>query len=1479
MSQVKRYASGTGSDGIQPATPVSQLAFKVNGNEYKLDEQALRDKFNPIFDDLVKKGEAHERDRDKWLASNEQILKNARGGTYDLSSSSGQLYNEHYTGDASKESLGVNADGTSARKTVLGNFLARGHKSDAQRVAMLNHYLGNSIVSGYDQNQADLKRKAQEQADKDKLVGQDHAQNILTKAMSGYGEGTYGKDFTDNPDLIYSKWFGKEQNNAQRYSTLRSNYQSRYDNLFNPELDKYKDYLKGKGYDIDALREKAGSYYDSSSKTFKGKYARIGDLLNLSNPFDTMGIDNTFIDKSAYDKSRAPAATVAGTTPGTSAPSALKQHGDYWTDGTHYWQDKDRKILQKGFGKDNLLYGDDGTPFRGWYLHNGNPDSPFTGWYDSGKQGDVTAGKNYMAALGKSPANTQRLSELSKQYSQIVGAYDSVLNDDHWLTAGEAPKDDATYNVWAGPQASGKQFAKTADITAKFQGLGSKANIQAYTTQQQNAYGRSRIFHMVTLPNHKQYYGSIQTDPLNGVTGMLDPNGKAISDPELINALKGTTYIPDAKNDNWKNTSYTGTGPVADNSLNAAAQRATQLGGIFKEGGIVEHQAGGTIASNTLLTGATAPAKDDNQHQVTVADIGKSISDPNYHISGADKAEIAALGLNLGSLATSIFGGGGAGLAAGLGAAGTLTQLGADYSKHGFKWGDAGAAALGLGLDATAILPGLGVLSEGAKIGKNLARVSRVLVPAMTAFGLHQAAGVVMDIASGKKHVKDLNIDDMRALTNGITAVIGGARSITQRVGTKVTNTNSIALADGKTLDLDEAGVAAIKNAEDPIAAAKSVAERLGIENPELATKKVLSKQGWNPLKGWTKEVPDASVITQKGARVAKAPEDVQGTGLFSNYERWAAQKAAARDLNGGGSPYAVDPKYKLNLGGDVEQTTAGAPAQKTWSTFGDYWNKPDWKGARAAEGEDLGSVVGARRESTGTYNSNPGEPTYEYTAGKTATVGDIPDTRRIYGSMFGMRSLDGERKVSYEQIRNRLRGVSGTRSSKEQLSKFMEQKFDDGSFARQVQDQIKEAVSNPGARGYLKFKQGGILKAQDGAYIPYPMRVPSTNSNSLNLASGFGVGYTPYPFRVPTKASTEPSYWNSMSALKVPSVSTVPTSTTSNAGDVAPGANKFSLPKFSMNTNTLSELGRALYTSQLNKQIDTRVERPMLSAPQEVPIAVRGNLYGQSVANTQADNLVRDSQSFKTSDGSLQMLGNLEAQRNASQIRMQGAQQNIAAIEQSRQQSQQSAMQNAQVRANVANENIQTNARATQGERQAENEKHAQVNQPLLNFWRDENYKNYALQQQNKAIDTQIGGLGEEAKVRSQQQQLSQDMYKVWNDASIPEDQRQSRYQQLSNQSADLQNRLTNRLLLLRKNPYQHFSNDAQYYNLNSSPSYKEGGAVRVQIQEAKDMNASFRETAKEGNDANKESMQDQTKRHLEAMREINDMIKLALK
>ena len=130
------------------------------------------------------------------------------------------------------------------------------------------------------------------------------------------------------------------------------------------------------------------------------------------------------------------------------------------------------------------------------------------------------------------------------------------------------------------------------------------------------------------------------------------------------------------------------------------------------------------------------------------------------------------------SLGVSLVGGGNP-VAAGIGAGSTIAQFVSDVKRDKLDWGDAGRALGSLGLDAITLLPGVGVFGKSLKIAKGLRRFNKVLQSAFVAGGLTEAASALSKINTEgnlKDTLKNLNVEDIRAIALGIQSIVGGKR-------------------------------------------------------------------------------------------------------------------------------------------------------------------------------------------------------------------------------------------------------------------------------------------------------------------------------------------------------------------------------------------------------------------------------------------------------------------------------------------------------------------------------------------------------------------------------------------------------------------------------------------------------------------------------------------------------------------------------
>ena len=191
---------------------------------------------------------------------------------------------------------------------------------------------------------------------------------------------------------------------------------------------------------------------------------------------------------------------------------------------------------------------------------------------------------------------------------------------------------------------------------------------------------------------------------------------------------------------------------------------------VNKEGGILKQQFGG-VASYTYNTSrASKDAVRESDTKMRKAGEAKVIGD-GTDLSAADKAEMAALVADAASLGMTFVPGLGNVAGAVTGAAGSLTQFGADVTRDGLDWGDAGNLLLNLGLDVGTLIPGLGTGAKAAKFAKALKKSAAVAKWIGKAVSLGSAsAGLVT--AWDKIQNGNWTIRDIRTIVNGIR---GGA--------------------------------------------------------------------------------------------------------------------------------------------------------------------------------------------------------------------------------------------------------------------------------------------------------------------------------------------------------------------------------------------------------------------------------------------------------------------------------------------------------------------------------------------------------------------------------------------------------------------------------------------------------------------------------------------------------------------------------
>lgn len=271
--------------------------------------------------------------------------------------------------------------------------------------------------------------------------------------------------------------------------------------------------------------------------------------------------------------------------------------------------------------------------------------------------------------------------------------------------------------------------------------------------------------------------GNYYTDGNNGKMRLL--KGKAIMD-KIANNTVSTQELMNgfAKEDNrsgWDNGRMFGINMGTKNKNPYDITSYDKVFGFKKGGRVPILQMGGFFT-----TGSVGESKKAERTDNKVGQPQKLGSDKKLKTS-TDSLNKTAGWLDAAGLATSWI----PGVGTGVGILGSLARFGADVSKDGFQWKDAGNLAINLGLDALTLIPGLGAISKVAKAGSKAAKlaktsdkvtkVARSITPALSAVG---AGTGVAQIAGALNNPEGMTSEDFGNLLSGIANVGLGSKNL-----------------------------------------------------------------------------------------------------------------------------------------------------------------------------------------------------------------------------------------------------------------------------------------------------------------------------------------------------------------------------------------------------------------------------------------------------------------------------------------------------------------------------------------------------------------------------------------------------------------------------------------------------------------------------------------------------------------------------
>lgn len=623
--------------------------------------------------------------------------------------------------------------------------------------------------------------------------------------------------------------------------------------------------------------------------------------------------------------------------------------------------------------------------------------------------------------------------------------------------------------------------------------------------------------------------------------------------------------------------------------------------------------------------------------------------------TASDYARLGAIGADLISMIP------GAGV---VGYAGTLANFGADWGQDGLDWGDAGRLAMNLGLDTVGLIPGLGAAAKGSKVVKNLIKWTPRLLSAAAAIN-YTGPG----IESARKlatNPKDLSVDDYRNLAELIKVVVGGGKGVKRQIQSKqlrnaaATGNYVITSATGKEYtvtgaQLDE--IASHGKLKDQQAAFQKITksdDRLGRQvnfswhNPfitSLPNSVVRPEYNFNKTKivSTTKgdiEVPLVYSDSEKGIVKRMQTGVISILGLDKPAQWYNSFKY--RNLNKGQAKTKKKSKddrvtKKANGGVLIPKYHGGKAIRNVQSANDLNWNT-DVLGS-AGYNDTLGMINPANAS---TYNNMQRDYS---NLGFTATK---PGASRLsYNQNVAnyQTNFNTNTKVNTGTMASLVKSgrITGRGGSSDKGTQWTADGYaGDQTWLRHL------GTNNISADNLAKVRAGvndniDVIKNLDTGMLNFMPK-----AKAVGITSG-----KPQP-AMPTKLESPVPAMGSNPTKK--QIRDAKRSQKAVRGEA--GGEKKGLGGFSVLPEDVIALGRMVGGLATNNKVAEQYKaglKPLLIDTYENTVPITGNYFAKASADRQASNLTSLAARPRTSDASLQLAGELEAQNKAGDIRFQG--------------------------------------------------------------------------------------------------------------------------------------------------------------------------------------------------------------------------------
>lgn len=629
--------------------------------------------------------------------------------------------------------------------------------------------------------------------------------------------------------------------------------------------------------------------------------------------------------------------------------------------------------------------------------------------------------------------------------------------------------------------------------------------------------------------------------------------------------------------------------------------------------------------------------------------------------TGVDIARLGAIGADIASMIPGL---------GGVGIAGTLANFGADIADDGLDSGDWGRLAGNIGLDLVGFIPGLGAAAKGSRVLKNVVKWAPRLLSIATA-GNYGPAGI-QSLHKAINTPKDLTVDDYRNIAEVIKIAIGGGRGIKR--GIQSHNLKNAAKTGDYQITTNKGEKKLTANQYNEIVSHKKLADQnaalqLLLKDDDLnIPKKANWRMGTNSIIRHDYDFNKTKkVMTSKGEIevplvYSRSEKQIAGNmqrsfpsiSGFEKVPQWY-NAYKYRKLNAN-SPTETKPKTKKKSKDDrvTKKADGGllipkfqspaAPIQRRNVRSADdlSWNNDILNSLGLKN--TLGNITPANASK---YNNMQGD--YAKLGFGTSKPGDTSLTydpnAAAYQTTFNNLTSVNQDTMSDLVRRGRITGRGGSSDKGTQWT--ADGLKGDQTFLRH----LGTAATTKEGMDVLKSlvpDDIDVIKNLNQGMVNF---MPKLKMAGITDGKGFNIPNTP----IATTGLLDET---------VPDVEATPQDikTTNNSGSYKLNTKGKAATNVLSGLRTLPEdiiaLGRMVGGLRANRRAADRYKeglKPLLVDTYENVIPITGNYLAKVSADKQASNLTSLAARPRTSDGSLQLAGELEAGNRAAQMRFQG--------------------------------------------------------------------------------------------------------------------------------------------------------------------------------------------------------------------------------